>query len=1426
MAGQKDHKSDTISVAGDDVAPASQSTANRIAAGYFEKFERAEVQEMLAYSSYQWYLSADEFKVSIDAPKGLIASMKPVSENHCVFMLPERPDIQQLDFREIHQIVRELVIGIYCLNQIPCITLDANFDQSTSCQLPPAYNDTRVGQLLLNVDYMMKALWHGAYFPKEKRSKFSERWRSNLDVNANGKPETKKTILTEFTAAGMLDISKDPDYHGIYDNMKYFPMSEHDMLEDNRLFMHHVDDLSMQMTLQQDSIKQHHNLFVLDPSYVITNVVKLGEDKLDRDAYERLQNRLLVHQEEIKKYIESKSEIRRNIHLLKFVSFMVPFLMGMKKRNKVPDVNIFLAPLTADECKTERELPPLIKGKDFKCQNFEFSPTRYFHLHGGISFDCEPSPINSPSQEIIDTFDELQSQALSHVAKITDPNAPYQDSFPIPVREFNGQRYYVLAMEFETYYPMTPQKPWWIHAFYEQIKELKPKRLPLTENHMHEQFKKRYGVKKAIKFKNLQAGLKICATRGLVSMLQTLVRKTPGSRLSKQDENGLSLMHHAAMQNRPQIISLLAIQGQDINTRRNNNISSTGPTPIHLAARCGSLDAAVCLIGNKADMYLTDQDGWAAIHHAAFFDHAPVVRHFVRKWQDQMELETMNHLRQTPLLLAASSGALDCVKTLIHLGVIIKKRDMEGNNMVHLAALRFHTNVLEYFIEWDHPDVQVWHTLVTMMASNDLKKIDSSVRSLEILSTVRQGHWKSILDAGGIPALVNILKLENEELQSLAASVICNISERQEIRIALSEAKAIPILIQLLGSPLDDIQSRAAIILSDLACVMDNQTEISAQNGIPAMIYLLDSELEEVLVNAVNAIRVLCTNHDGNQTLIAENGGIDPLVEFLTIESHILQAAAASGLAALCAGHRENQDRIVTHGAVGPLVQLLKCRNVTVQVKAASALEALAENNPDSQAAILKLNAPKPLIKLLKVWTQEVKEQGACTLWALAGHTTRQQKMIAERIGINQLIDMLLLLKSEKLQYVGGMAMIALCRTDIINQNRIKEENGISPLVRLLRSHKTSQRVLLTIIRSLGTLCVGVAHRNNKVTQMKIAEENAISTLVNLMVTSDNEMVKVEVAISLACIILGNKENQRLLIEEPSFTFSFLLDLFKSRDEIVRLKAGTALATFAFNNTTQQYAIREAGGIRMSSFEPFLNAENESYQANAAFQIVVLARVIVDRDQVTLSAEGVTRLVMLLQSGDENTIILSGKVEVLMEHLKCDNETVQAAAAVALGYISFNRTAHRLMLMACRAEPQLYQLLMDNLGKDSKICIDFTEEFRRQKCIGLPSQSLEINGGPPVIPPRPETSLSRMGIRRRPKTSMSIQERNIHREELNRAQSAPALTQAQRAVSARSILAKHSSRYAQQSNMPSLNMDGKRVIHRKHAESKPLWNEI
>ena len=60
-------------------------------------------------------------------------------------------------------------------------------------------------------------------------------------------------------------------------------------------------------------------------------------------------------------------------------------------------------------------------------------------------------------------------------------------------------------------------------------------------------------------------------------------------------------------------------------------------------------------------------------------------------------------------------------------------------------------------------------------------------------------------------------------MQSVAVSVLCNISEHDAVRRALTEANAGPILIRLLSSASDEIQSRTAIVISDLACIENNQ---------------------------------------------------------------------------------------------------------------------------------------------------------------------------------------------------------------------------------------------------------------------------------------------------------------------------------------------------------------------------------------------------------------------------------------------------------------------------------------------------------------------------------------------------------------------------------------------------------------------------
>ncbi|XP_074858067.1 ankyrin and armadillo repeat-containing protein [Carettochelys insculpta] len=1336
----------------DETTYLANLAVQRNASAFFDKFDRSELQELLTITSCSWLASKDNLRLPLELPSGLMGQLKNISFPSAILLAPVVPDVP-LDCKEVHQIVRELAAGIYCLNQIPSISLDANYDHSTSCQLPPAYFDTRIGQMLISVDYMLKALWHGVYMPKEKRVRFSELWRSSMDIDMDGNPQTEKNIFSEFCSAGVVDLSSEPNFEGIYDeNLNEDPTYDPNSAQEKNLFMQYAEYILLKLTFGTTQVQQHENVCKFDAAYELSNVIRLTEDHLDTLTYQTLQQRLNLQQKLVKKHLEKKIEIRKNIEYLKIMSFLIPFLLSLKRKMKIPNLNQLLQPYSDDKVKTERELPPFMLGPDFKCQHFHYVNNEYFHVHGGIEFDIGTPSVEDVSEEIKAAFDDIQNCASNHVAQLLDPDIPYREHYPIPTMEFSGKSYYVITIELETFYQQLYKTPWWV-AINEIISTLKRKRLPLTDTQSLEQFKKRFGYKKAIKCKSLPYGMKSAAERGLAAIFHTFCRKTSTSSLSVVDEYGYALLHHASMHNRVPIICQLIKSHVNINQRRNVHYNP-GPTALHLAAQCGSIEALNCLLALKADYKLTDARGWMPIHFAAFYDNISCITVLCRKDPDLLEAETTAEYHSTPLLLAATSGALDTLQYLFSLGASWKKSDSEGNNIINLAVLYFHTEILKHLIELDNPDLPVWNTLVEMLQCEDSTRTEMAVRSLEVLCLAKDFYWKCILDSGAIPSLINLLKGQQIKLLCITSGVLSNISPHVTISKALVEAGGIPVLIELLGSGEPELQSRCAVILYDIAQVDSYQSVITELGGMPPLVNLLKIKTQDLLVNVINCIRVLCIKNKCNQNAVKDHQGIPALVEFLTSQSDVLQAVSAAALAELAQGNDVMQDAIVDADAIGPLIELLRGRKISIQVKGAMAIEALSDNNARVQKQFLEKSITKYLLKLLKAFHLTVKEQGATALWALAGQTLKQQKFMAEQIGYNFIIDMLLS-PSDKMQYVGGEAVIALSKDSKLHQNQICEGNGIDPLVRLLRSTKIAEGTLLSVIRALGTICIGVAHTNNPVSQKNIVEEQALPILVHLLKNHNSLQIKVEVAYSLACIVLRNSNLQTVLQEEEGFDYGDVLELLNAPDKDICLRAGYALALFAYNSPVQQFLILETGAVTMSTFEPFLLSESETDKAMAAFQIVVLARVIVDVDQVTLTARGVSILVELLNSEKTATLVLTGKllaslahtragvpeaitelgtIQRLCYHLYSDKEEVRIATACALGYLTFNGTAYRHLLEECRNKPKQFTRLISNLSRDAKISQKFVKEFQRQKEVGLPSLSLVINGGPPAVP--------------------------------------------------------------------------------------------
>lgn len=146
----------------------------------------------------------------------------------------------------------------------------------------------------------------------------------------------------------MIDISRDPDYANAYDKLPKEQPGDSEMADERRFFMSHVDELSMQMTIFQNSVHQYRNLFMVDSDWIINSVVTLLEDKIDRSGYERLNARLQLHEMMLQENLGNKAEIKRLLFLLKFIGFLVPFLIGMKKKMRIPDITKMLPNMTSE----------------------------------------------------------------------------------------------------------------------------------------------------------------------------------------------------------------------------------------------------------------------------------------------------------------------------------------------------------------------------------------------------------------------------------------------------------------------------------------------------------------------------------------------------------------------------------------------------------------------------------------------------------------------------------------------------------------------------------------------------------------------------------------------------------------------------------------------------------------------------------------------------------------------------------------------------------------------------------------------------------------------------------------------------------------------------------------------------------------------
>lgn len=225
------------------------------------------------------------------------------------------------------------------------------------------------------------------------------------------------------------------------------------------------------------------------------------------------------------------------------------------------------------------------------------------------------------------------------------------------------------------------------------------------------------------------------------------------------------------------------------------------------------------------------------------------------------------------------------------------------------------------------------------------EQVARALRNLVLNSTSRS---TALRQAGGVPPLVNLLKIGTDKARQHACLALVGVADGAALgKRDILEAGGVPLVVDLVAAGADDVKERAAELLLALAadsepCAAERgrfgaggparqapadsepmRGAIHEAGGIPALVAVLSAGTDKAKEHAAGALANLTSRSELIRTAVYEAGGIPALVVLLGAAAHSSRKRALQALTNLTS-HSELMGAAVHEaGGIPPLVALL-----------------------------------------------------------------------------------------------------------------------------------------------------------------------------------------------------------------------------------------------------------------------------------------------------------------------------------------------------------------------------------------------------------------------------------------------------------------------------------------------------------------------